>query len=281
VTNIAYNSDNNKFTITAMGHDPIEADYCFSNMAIPFLKHILDEGLVTSGQPGSFSSEGFIDALKAVYKTQEAKKQDKRFLACTTKVGWQADRSLWQGNLVPTGDDTEVGVVPIYGGISWTKNPITQVWYPSEAYHDQKGVLTGTYNFGQDAVDFGNLGVEARLDKAKEGAGVFGEDFAAGLDLGVTIAWQNIPYIRGGWTQWHLVGEDPEENPQESVDHFNSIIAGTGIVGGPENRNFFIVGDQASSLPGWQEGAVASALNALKLQQDCNHSALSLYLTRG
>ena len=26
---------------------------------------------------------------------------------------------------------------------------------------------------------------------------------------------------------------------------------------------FFIVGDQVSSLPGWQEGAIASGLNAL------------------
>ena len=26
---------------------------------------------------------------------------------------------------------------------------------------------------------------------------------------------------------------------------------------------FFVVGDQLSSLPGWQEGAIAAALNAL------------------
>ncbi|WP_215611118.1 Cif family virulence factor [Leptothoe spongobia] len=29
------------------------------------------------------------------------------------------------------------------------------------------------------------------------------------------------------------------------------------------NPCFFIVGDQVSSLPGWQEGAIASALNAI------------------
>ena len=27
--------------------------------------------------------------------------------------------------------------------------------------------------------------------------------------------------------------------------------------------NFFIIGDQLSSLPGWQEGAIAAALNAI------------------
>ncbi|MEM9217827.1 MAG: hypothetical protein AAGD25_26240 [Cyanobacteria bacterium P01_F01_bin.150] len=30
-----------------------------------------------------------------------------------------------------------------------------------------------------------------------------------------------------------------------------------------KNPCFFIVGDQVSSLPGWQEGAIASALNAI------------------
>lgn len=32
---------------------------------------------------------------------------------------------------------------------------------------------------------------------------------------------------------------------------------------GSANPSFFIVGDQVSSLPGWQEGAIASALNAI------------------
>ncbi|QVI19683.1 hypothetical protein KHQ06_25420 [Nocardia tengchongensis] len=31
--------------------------------------------------------------------------------------------------------DPELGVVPIHGGISWTDDPITQIWYPSTAYH--------------------------------------------------------------------------------------------------------------------------------------------------
>jgi monoamine oxidase len=62
-----------------------------------------------------------------------------------------------------------------------------------------------------------------------------------------------MPYIKGGWAQWRLV--------DESVDNFNRLTQGTGIDGG--DPNFFIVGDQISSLPGWQEGAIASALNAL------------------
>ena len=46
------------------------------------------------------------------------------------------------------------------------------------------------------------------------------------------------------------------------MHHYNRIIQGTGVDGASE-PNFFIVGDQVSSLPGWQEGAIASALNAV------------------
>lgn len=259
VTSIDYN--NGKFVIQAAGHNkPFEADYCFCNLAIPFLENILAPRLQTVGG----FSEPFNKALQAVYQAQKNPDETQRFLACTTKVGWQADRNLWQGkpfqtrtdkagNSVLTADESEVGVVPIYGGISWTDNPITQIWYPSDAYHDRKGVLTGAYNFGADAAEYGSISVQERLNKAREGAALFGEEFAAGLDRGVAIAWQNMPYIKGGWAQWDKV--------DNSVDHYNHIIQGTGVNG--SNPCFFIVGDQVSSLPGWQEGAIASALNAI------------------
>ncbi|NEQ69766.1 MAG: NAD(P)-binding protein [Symploca sp. SIO2D2] len=265
VTSIDYNSKSGKFLIQATGHNkPFEADYCFCNLAMPFLEDILAPQLQTVGQTGGFS-EDFKKALQAVYQAQNKDEETERFLACTTKVGWQADRNLWQGKPLKTGtdeagnsvltvDDSEVGVVPIYGGISWTNNPITQIWYPSDAYHDQKGVLTGAYNFGKDAACYGHMPVQERLREAREGAALFGEEFAAGLDRGVTIAWQNMPYIKGGWAQW--------DNVECSVKHYNQIIQGTGV-DGATNPCFFIVGDQVSSLPGWQEGAIASALNAI------------------
>ncbi|NET08786.1 MAG: NAD(P)-binding protein [Merismopedia sp. SIO2A8] len=260
VTSIDYK--NGKFLIEATGKF-FEADYCFCNVAIPFLENILAPQLQTVSQTGGFS-EPFKQALQAVYKAQKNPDETKRFLARTTKVGWQADRYLWQGkpfqtrtdeagNSVLTADKSEVGVVPIYGGISWTNHSITQIWYPSEAYHDRKGVLTGAYNFGIDAAEYGRMSVQERLSEARKGAALFGEEFAAGLRHGVAIAWQNMPYIKGGWAQW--------DNVNDSVRHYNQIVQGTGVNG--SNPCFFIVGDQASSLPGWQEGAIASALNAV------------------
>lgn len=265
VTHIDYDSGTGQFVISAAGHEaPFRADYCFSNLAIPFLQKILSQRLQASDQASGFSDE-FKQALHAVYTAQADPDETQRFLACTTKVGWQADRTLWQGTplhthpdsdglLTMTCDDAERGVVPIYGGISWTDDPITQIWYPSSAYHDRKGVLTGAYNFAKNAACFGRLPVAKRLQKARDGAALFGKEFAAGLDRGVAIAWQNMAHIKGGWAQWNKVAD--------SVRHYNHIIQGTGV-DGSSRPNFFIVGDQVSSLPGWQEGAVASALNAI------------------
>jgi monoamine oxidase len=266
VTSIDYDQKIGQFLISAAGHEaPFRADYCFSNLAIPFLEGILSKRLQAPGEANGFSDK-FKRALHAVYAAQKPdRKETERFLACTTKVGWQADRILWQGKpfhthtdsegaSVMTCDDSEVGVVPIFGGISWTDDPITQIWYPSDAYQDRKGVLTGAYNFSDNAASFGRMTVAERLRKARAGAALFGKEFAEGLDRGVAIAWQNMAHIKGGWAQWTYV--------KGSVQHYNQIIQGTGV-DGASKPCFFIVGDQVSSLPGWQEGAIASALNAI------------------
>ncbi len=262
--------------------EPVEfrADYCFSNIAMPFLSRIVSSTLQGSGDKG-FDPD-FKAALHAVYDAQfgdddveddgaEDDDFEPRFLANTTKVGWQADRSLWQGSPfevrhddqndadVLNVPDSELGVVPIFGGISWTDHEIVQIWYPSTGYHDTKGVLTGAYNFGAVAKRWGELSVQERLDMAQEGARLFNEKFGDGLKDGVAIAWQNIPFIKGGWAQWHTVGSD-------AVSHFNVLSQGSGVAdddGTVGEPTFFIVGDQISSLPGWQEGAIASALNAV------------------
>lgn len=283
VTSIAWDAKAGEFVVQVAklgSKATIEyrADYCFSNIAIPFLEKLLSRDLQGGGDRSGFELP-FKRGLKAVYAAQarprinaKGEYQDK-FLAATTKVGWQADRTLWQGRLIASrhkGDlnlttmvapDAEEGVVPIFGGISWTSHEIVQIWYPSTAYHDRKGVLTGAYNFGQVAHEWGRLTIGDRLDLAREGARKFGQRFGNGLHDGLAIAWQNMPYIKGGWAYWQSVG-----SAQEAADHFNNLSQGTGIhnaKGELSDPLFFVVGDQLSSLPGWQEGAIAAALNAL------------------
>lgn len=210
------------------------ADVCISNVPLPLLREPL----------GDLDVQPFPDPLKdafhAVFSIDAT--GEKGFLAPTVKVGWQAPRALWQ-----TPDPDVDRVVPIFGGISWTTHPLTQLWYPSDRWFDELGVLTGAYNFGDDAVTWGHNSPGWRLERARDGADqLAGSAFAGGLGAGLSIAWQNIEHLRGGWAQW--------QNVPNGVGTYSAFLAGD-----PTHR-FFVVGDQISQLPGWQEGAVASAL---------------------
>jgi len=282
VTSIAWDAATREFVVQVAkigSKETVEyrADYCFSNIAMPFLEKLLSKELRGGGKSGF--AEPFKQGLDAVFAAQARPRIDAKgayqdkFLAATTKVGWQGDRTLWQGRLIThdheddlklttmVAPDSEEGVVPIFGGISWTSHDIVQIWYPSTAYHDRKGVLTGAYNFGLTAYEWGRKTVDERLDLARQGARQFGRKFGNGLHDGLAIAWQNMPYIKGGWAYWQAVG-----NEQDAARHFNNLSQGTGVhdaKGKLSDPVFFVVGDQLSSLPGWQEGAIAAALNAL------------------
>ena len=45
----------------------------------------------------------------------------------------------------------------------------------------------------------------------------------------------------------------PAERAKEAAEHFSRLTQGTTIDGDADGARFFIVGDQVSSLPGWQE----------------------------
>jgi len=119
------------------------------------------------------------------------------------------------------------------------------------------------------------------LDQARAGAALLhGDEFAEQLKHGLTVAWQNVKTQRGGWVDWtkidkktkHLKFHDilkhrrkPENilNFAEQADSESAEWVYHTLQDGDDG--FYIVGDQLSALPGWQEGAVASALVALPL----------------
>jgi monoamine oxidase len=195
----------------------LRADHCLSSIPLPLLKQL----------PANFS-DGF---KKALANTRSSP---------TCKVGWQANRRFWE---------TER---EIYGGISWTDDPITQMWYPSYDYFSAKGTLTGAYNYDAHAERLGRMGLEERLATARQGAvklhPEFADDRVVPQSLGLSIAWQNVPFQRGGWAAWD------DQSPADR-DAYARLLE-------PDGR-FQVIGDQVSSLPGWQEGAMMSAEHAI------------------
>ncbi|MFD3809281.1 flavin monoamine oxidase family protein [Streptomyces sp. NPDC058619] len=160
--------------------------------------------------------------------------------APTCKVGWQANTRFWE-------DDQNA----IYGGISWTDHNITQMWYPSNDYFSSDGgTLTGAYNFRGNAEELGALAPDKRLELARRGAIELHPEFE-NKDIippqqGITIAWHKVPHQLGGWAAW-----DPGSS--EHMIAYKQLLQPEG------DGRFFVVGDQASPLPGWQEGAMMSA----------------------
>jgi monoamine oxidase len=88
-----------------------------------------------------------------------------------------------------------------------------------------------------------SLGLKQRLELAMKG----GEKLHPGfrkhvpIELGLSIAWKQVPYQLGGWA----------EDWQCDNEHYERLLK--------REKRFWVAGDQVSYLSGWQEGAVRSA----------------------
>jgi monoamine oxidase len=197
----------------------ISADYCISNIPLPILKEI----------NANFAPDFDAAVNRCKYDP-------------TCKLGWQANERFWENDKWQ-----------IYGGISYTDDSITQMWYPSYDYFTKNGTLTGVYNYDQNAIDFGNMSISDRIRNARRGAvkfhPEFGDERLVPSDKAISIAWQNIPSQGGGWANW---------SPDSAADAkaYARLLA--------PDRRFYVTGDQVSTLPGWQEGAMMSAQHVVE-----------------
>ena len=150
------------------------------------------------------------------------------------KVGWQAER-FWEIK------------DQIYGGISWTDDIIDQIWYPSSGFLSAKGTLTGAYLRGAPAEQFNKLSVAERLRIARESGEKLHSGFSNLVQHGVAIGWGNMEHERHGWAD--------ETNPRYGANA--EVLA-------KSQGRFKLAGDHTTFMPGWQEGAVLGAWEAVK-----------------
>ena len=203
---------------TSKGARP-PCDFVIATLAAPLLAEL----------DGNFLDPGVKQVLSSVAMTP----------AC--KVGWQGRSRFWE-------EEDQ-----IFGGISWTKDIISQIWYPSYDFNSPTGVLTGTYNSRAKATEFEELSREQRLEVALRG----GEKLHPGFrdkvfaENGVTIAWAKMPYQAGGWAN---------DTSFTQPDVFEQMVNLD-----PINRQVFLAGDWFSYWPGWKVGALDSAHYATDL----------------
>ncbi|EKE76209.1 amine oxidase [Gallaecimonas xiamenensis 3-C-1] len=150
------------------------------------------------------------------------------------KIGFQAKERFWEKE-------------GIYSGISWTNQDITQIWYPEHGTFEQKGILLGAYSWDPTIADrFAAMTPDQRLKAALAQGSKVHPDYAQYMENGVTVCWQRMNHMLGCSSYW------PEAL---LADGFKRLQA-------PAGRHY-MVGDQISFHPGWQEGAIRSAWHAL------------------
>ena len=147
----------------------------------------------------------------------------------------------------------------VYGGLAWTDRLNENVWYPSGGYGDANGVLVAAYCGGwtrpENPEAFGALSHEQRVQVCRDSIEALHPGQSKLLRKGVTVAWGLTPYSEGGGAIWPggLVGA--ASRPPAYAELLK-----------PEGPIVF-AGEHLSYQPAWQEGAVLSAFEAMKLVQ--------------
>jgi monoamine oxidase len=146
------------------------------------------------------------------------------------KVAFQADRRFWEID------------EQIYGGISWTDHPITQIWYPSQGIHAKKGVIVGAYMFF-DGEEFANKSLPERLEWALQGGELLHPGaYRKHVSQGVSVAWRKMKWSSGATTHW---------SDEARAKAYPVLLEPDGP--------YYFAGEYMSYVNGWQEGAVRSA----------------------
>jgi monoamine oxidase len=150
------------------------------------------------------------------------------------KIGFQMKERFWEKE-------------DIYGGISWTSQDILQLWYPPHGIHRQKGVMLGAYTFSSETGEkFARLSNEQRLELATIQGEKLHPGYRSYIEHGVSVSWVRMNNMLGCAAVW---------TDETRARWFDLLRAPVG--------NHYIIGDQMSYLPGWQEGAMYSAWHAM------------------
>jgi monoamine oxidase len=145
----------------------------------------------------------------------------------------------------------------IYGGLAWTDRLNENILYPSGEFNSPIGVLVAAYCAGWTRPDnpqaFTDLSHEQRLQVCRDSVEALHPGSSRLLRKGVTVAWELTPWSEGGGAIWPggLTGATSRPAAYTEMQK-------------PEGPIVF-AGEHLSYQPAWQEGAVLSAFEAMKL----------------
>lgn len=193
------------------GHiETVEGDYCICAMPLTTLKKV----------DADFSPDVQAAIDRAAYDS-------------AYKVAWQS-RRFWEQ------DDR------VYGGLSFLRQTVDVVWYPSYSLFSERGAIVSGYSI-ENGTAFGKLpNMQAKLDASRAAVEKLHPGRGHELRDPVYVCWGDIPFSLGSWISGF---------GREQTEAYRVITQ-------PDRRVYF-AGDHTSHLVGWQEGAALSAIRAL------------------
>ena len=155
----------------------------------------------------------------------------------SNKIGLQFRRRFWEE------DDG------IYGGASYTDQPIRELWYPNSGYLTRKGVLVGYYAGDTTECNLSGMSPEQRMEVAlAAGEKIHPGRYRNEFETAFSVAWKNTPYSEGC-----------------SVSYSNAATRTQALrILGEADGPIYYAGDHVSWLSGWIAGAFGSALHSVK-----------------
>ena len=145
----------------------------------------------------------------------------------SVKVAFQAKRRFWEE------DDA------IYGGISWTDQDITQIWYPAYGYQENKGIILGAYIWDDEkGMRYSAMTPEERSQASLNAGEKLHPGYKEAMENSVSRAWAHVPFQKGAL-------------PKRNDEALKQLQKGDDFI--------YFAGDQMSAMGGWQEGAILAA----------------------
>jgi monoamine oxidase len=197
---------------TEAGRYSVTADYCVCALPFPCLR------TVELRQPFSRAK------MRAIRQLH---------YHASTKILFQVRRRFWE---------QEDGIL---GGATVTDLPIRRLNYPPPSPDTERGVLLASYTWGQDALQWGAMDPETRLEEALEDVARIHPRIREEYEVGTSYAWYADRWARGAFA---LFAPDQQTELQAAIVQ-------------PEGRVHF-AGEHCSLYHAWIQGALESGIRA-------------------
>lgn len=153
----------------------------------------------------------------------------------STKILFQVRNRRWE---------TEDGIL---GGATVTDLGIRRMNYPTPDPATSRGILLASYTWGQDALQWGAMDNETRLEEALDDVARIHPWIREEYETGASYAWYGDRWARGAFAMFA---------PEQQTELQAAIVA-------PEGR-FLFAGEHCSLYHAWIQGALESGIRAAR-----------------